>query len=173
MSTILVGRKAPDFTTAAVLANGEINGQFNLHKEIEKKYEIKLIGYGASMMSSIKEITLHFIDNKPQTIDQSREKIVQITSELISAFNSDLEIRPFLSNYPFNSEHFYITISFEKKGKYLDDSISYVSKRKKIIDYCVYNEKEKKLVEMLEENYEEAQQKAQLGTDKSHLSQAI
>lgn len=40
MSTVLVGRKAPDFTTAAVLANGEINGQFNLHKEIEKKYAI-------------------------------------------------------------------------------------------------------------------------------------
>ncbi len=35
--TILVGRKAPDFTTAAVMANGEINGQFNLHKAIEKK----------------------------------------------------------------------------------------------------------------------------------------
>ena len=35
--SILVGRKAPDFTTAAVMANGEINGQFNLHKSIEKK----------------------------------------------------------------------------------------------------------------------------------------
>jgi peroxiredoxin 2/4 len=35
--TILVGRKAPDFTTAAVMANGEINGQFNLHQAIEKK----------------------------------------------------------------------------------------------------------------------------------------
>lgn len=35
--TILVGRKAPDFTTAAVMANGEINGEFNLHKAIEKK----------------------------------------------------------------------------------------------------------------------------------------
>ena len=35
--TILVGRKAPDFTAAAVMANGEINGQFNLHKAIEKK----------------------------------------------------------------------------------------------------------------------------------------
>jgi len=35
--TILVGRKAPDFTTAAVMANGEINSQFNLHKAIENK----------------------------------------------------------------------------------------------------------------------------------------
>ncbi|MBV9576690.1 MAG: peroxiredoxin [Gammaproteobacteria bacterium] len=38
--TILVGQKAPDFTTAAVLANGEINSHFNLHKEIEKKFAI-------------------------------------------------------------------------------------------------------------------------------------
>lgn len=36
MST-LIGQKAPDFTAAAVLANGEITGAFNLHKEIEKK----------------------------------------------------------------------------------------------------------------------------------------
>ena len=38
--TILVGRKAPDFTAAAVLANGEIVNDFNLHKSIEKKYGI-------------------------------------------------------------------------------------------------------------------------------------
>lgn len=35
--SILVGRKAPDFTAAAVLANGEIIANFNLHKSIEKK----------------------------------------------------------------------------------------------------------------------------------------
>lgn len=38
--TILVGKKAPDFTTAAVLANGEINGEFNLHKAIHNKFAI-------------------------------------------------------------------------------------------------------------------------------------
>lgn len=39
-TTLLVGRKAPDFTAAAVLANGEITPQFNLYKTIEKKYAI-------------------------------------------------------------------------------------------------------------------------------------
>jgi len=38
--TILVGKKAPDFTAAAVLANGEIINDFNLSKQIEKKYGI-------------------------------------------------------------------------------------------------------------------------------------
>jgi peroxiredoxin 2/4 len=38
--SILVGRKAPDFTAAAVLANGEISNTFNLHKAIENKYGI-------------------------------------------------------------------------------------------------------------------------------------
>lgn len=38
--SILVGKKAPDFTAAAVLANGEIVSSFNLHKAIEKKYGI-------------------------------------------------------------------------------------------------------------------------------------
>ena len=40
MTTILVGRKAPDFTTAAVMANGETNDQFNLVDAIKGKYSI-------------------------------------------------------------------------------------------------------------------------------------
>jgi peroxiredoxin (alkyl hydroperoxide reductase subunit C) len=40
MLATLIGSKAPDFTTAAVMANGEINGAFNLHKAIEKKYGV-------------------------------------------------------------------------------------------------------------------------------------
>lgn len=38
--TILVGRKAPDFTAAAVLANGEMNGSFNLLQAINGKFGI-------------------------------------------------------------------------------------------------------------------------------------
>ncbi len=36
----LIGQKAPDFTAAAVMANGDINNAFNLHKAIEKKFGI-------------------------------------------------------------------------------------------------------------------------------------
>lgn len=39
MST-LVGKKAPDFTAAAVLASGEIVNQFNLNETIKNKYAI-------------------------------------------------------------------------------------------------------------------------------------
>lgn len=38
--TILVGKTAPDFTAAAVLGNGEIKDEFNLHTEIKGKYGI-------------------------------------------------------------------------------------------------------------------------------------
>lgn len=34
---ILVGKKAPDFEASAVLANGEITNNFNLHKELNKR----------------------------------------------------------------------------------------------------------------------------------------
>lgn len=36
--SVLVGRKAPDFTMAAVLGNGEITDKYNLHSAIEGKY---------------------------------------------------------------------------------------------------------------------------------------
>jgi peroxiredoxin 2/4 len=38
--SILVGQKAPDFTTAAVLPNGKIVNDFNLHQSIANKYGI-------------------------------------------------------------------------------------------------------------------------------------
>ena len=38
--SVLVGRKAPDFTAPAVLANGEIVEEFNFAKEAEGKYSL-------------------------------------------------------------------------------------------------------------------------------------
>ena len=36
--SVLVGRKAPDFTVPAVLGSGEIVEEFNLHESIKGKY---------------------------------------------------------------------------------------------------------------------------------------
>jgi peroxiredoxin (alkyl hydroperoxide reductase subunit C) len=38
--SVLVGRKAPDFTCAAVLGNGEITGKFKLSETIKGKYAL-------------------------------------------------------------------------------------------------------------------------------------
>ncbi len=38
--SVLVGRKAPDFTVPAVLGSGEIVNEFNFHKTIEGKYAL-------------------------------------------------------------------------------------------------------------------------------------
>ena len=38
--SVLVGRKAPDFTTQAVLGNGEIVGDFHLGSLIKGKYAV-------------------------------------------------------------------------------------------------------------------------------------
>lgn len=40
MTTILVGRQAPDFTASAVLPNGEIENQFRLYDAIKNKHAI-------------------------------------------------------------------------------------------------------------------------------------
>lgn len=36
--SVLVGRKAPDFTVPAVLGNGEIVDKYNLHEHLKGKY---------------------------------------------------------------------------------------------------------------------------------------
>ena len=40
MSGVLVGLKAPDFTVAAVMGNGELVDKFNLHEHIKGKYAV-------------------------------------------------------------------------------------------------------------------------------------
>ena len=37
---LLIGKKAPDFTTQAVHSNGEVVGDFNFHSAIEGKYGV-------------------------------------------------------------------------------------------------------------------------------------
>jgi peroxiredoxin (alkyl hydroperoxide reductase subunit C) len=38
--SVLVGRKAPDFTVPAVLSNGEITDKYNLHEALKGKYGV-------------------------------------------------------------------------------------------------------------------------------------
>lgn len=128
-------------------------------KRIQKEKGLNLIGSGGGMIENVKEVFLHFVDNKPHTIEQARELAVQITDMLLYAFNSNEEIRPYLSNYPFDVSNFYLIISFEKKGKNLENSIANISINQKIISYCDYDPEKQKLIAISEETYEEAIQK--------------
>lgn len=50
---VLVTRKAPDFTAAAVLGNGEIVNDFNLHSFIKGKPAVIFFGQWTSLLFAL------------------------------------------------------------------------------------------------------------------------
>lgn len=75
--TNLIGQIAPDFTAAAVLGNGEITADFNLHKTIKNKYGI-LVFYPLDF-TFVCPSELIAIDNRIEEFEQRNAVIMGIS----------------------------------------------------------------------------------------------
>lgn len=73
----MIGSKAPDFTAAAVLANGEIVNDFNLHKMIDKKCGI-LFFYPLDF-TFVCPSELIAIDNRIQEFEKRNTLVIGIS----------------------------------------------------------------------------------------------
>lgn len=82
-----------------------------------KKYGLDSIGEGASMPGGIiKKFNLSFQSDRILSKDELRKYLLEITMEMIKKVNSNVEVRPFLIEYPFNEKHFQIAIYVTNKG---------------------------------------------------------
>lgn len=75
--TILVGQKAPDFTAAAVLANGEISSQLNLSETIKNKYAI--IFFYPLDFTFVCPSELIALDNRIEEFQQRNTQVIGIS----------------------------------------------------------------------------------------------
>lgn len=73
--------------------------------------------YGGAMMGDIQKINLGFETDECMDKDEMRYFIIQKGEELIDAMNNNLEIRPYLHDYPCTVENIHLSIIYEKKGK--------------------------------------------------------
>lgn len=144
-------------------------------KKLMFSYDLKLIGHGGSMMNNVKLISLHFYYYQPTSIEKARNILLDITTKLISDFNCDEKIRPFLANYPFNENNLDIAITFLNKDNDYQSppSISTAATRNSKIYYYNFAPEKDRLVSILEESYSEALQKAVLTERELNSSKAI
>lgn len=77
MSSILVGRKAPDFTAAAVLGNGEIVNQFQLGDALKGKYGM-LVFYPLDF-TFVCPSELIALDNRIAEFNQRNTQVIGIS----------------------------------------------------------------------------------------------
>src|SRR5690606_25136608 len=84
-------------------------------QEIEKKENIQLIGTGSGMMHNVNMLSLSFVSDRTLSVDESRTVMTSCVQILLDAVNSSKELRPYLSNYPFEAKNIKIMIIFREK----------------------------------------------------------
>lgn len=146
---------------------------FKTLKNFKNAPKLKLIGSGGSMMKNVEEISLLFYYYHPASIDEARNIILEIANNLISAFNSNQEIQPFLANHPFDDKNLEISIAFMKKNNELQNppSISSVCISNGILRYRNDDSEKDRLITIYQETYKEALQKI-TQNDRSYASKA-
>lgn len=83
-----------------------------------KKHQLSCIADSAGMMHCVYMVGMSF--EIRCTLDENEARIILIdcVEELLEAINSNKEIRPFLSNYPFNEKNIHLAIfSVDKNGQ--------------------------------------------------------
>ncbi|HEY4832305.1 MAG TPA: hypothetical protein VIH61_07080 [Waddliaceae bacterium] len=84
------------------------------HAKIQKKiYGLALIGSGGSIPDhQVKEFIVHYVANRPMSLDEARNLYVHSVEGLLNLINSNDELKPYLDNYPFTVNNLDLKISY-------------------------------------------------------------
>lgn len=83
-------------------------------KEIKKNKGYVRTGGGGSLYKNVKAITLTFQANECLTIEEARKCYVELVEQFVAEYNKNVQIRPFLDNYPFLPKNVELHIFFNK-----------------------------------------------------------
>lgn len=129
-------------------------------KMINTELGLTCIGTGGQMPRDVEGISMKFMCNQPNTIDEARKKELMITQVLLKNINSHEKLRAYLREFPFKSDRVQVSISFfdEDTGDYLN-GVAYASLVKGEIVYYRFDKEADDLIEIAIEPYEEALKK--------------
>ena len=121
----------------------EIVNQFA--NEMKKEFGLHCYGSGGKMPNDVEEIDVMFSSNKKINVDEARKIEVAAVQKFLKIINNHSLIRPYLREYPFNSNRVGVSITFSGNDHtpYLDGSVALVFLVKNTI---FYEKKEKKKI---------------------------
>lgn len=90
--------------------SNDIIKQFSVETLNPKK--LRICSLGGSSDKGIKTIHIGVNDTGPGNIGDARKLIVNLVLELIYRYNNNIEIRPYLINYPFTNLNFIFDVSY-------------------------------------------------------------
>ncbi len=128
-------------------------------KKLKDQKNLVLIGTGGKMMNDIQAMDMSFNFYQEMDLKASRELIIYVINEYLSAINSSNRVRAYLHEYPFTAKNVEIRIWFFKPdGTDLPlDKIYYVSAIDGILTYYLDLPETYSRKAINKETYEEAQ----------------
>lgn len=73
---------------------------------------LRLDGYGGTMMEHVQQITLAFTSRDEVDVAQARDRLVACAVELLQRINNDKEMRPYLAEYPCQPKGIELSIAY-------------------------------------------------------------
>lgn len=128
-------------------------------KDLSEKYQIKPSGFGGMIHEDVKEMALSFDCFREMSSDEYRRLVVACTEYYLEEINSSEELRPYLHNYPFDSNNIDLAIYVfsENRERLNVGQLSCVHVIKGKIGYS-FRKTEYSVETRKQENYEEAKQ---------------
>lgn len=145
-----------------------LHSTFNYEKESDRilKNFIKDVrssrlqpsGVGGGICGEINRVSVSLECYENLNLEQARNLYLTLYSKLLNSYNSNRQLRPYLHNYPFNSENIEISISFKKNNHKRVDSnfIAYTCCARGKIFYDFYDHEKRDLVTLHSEEISEA-----------------
>ncbi|HEY4831659.1 MAG TPA: hypothetical protein VIH61_03765 [Waddliaceae bacterium] len=86
------------------------------HEKVQKrKYNFDLIGSGGGIPDYVTNFSLHYVSTNQVDMLKTRKMFVNNVEDLLQLINSNEQIRPYLSNYPFTINNLEFRISFQDR----------------------------------------------------------
>jgi hypothetical protein len=123
---------------------------------LEKERDLKPFGLGAQMMYQIQMLALSFNYHKSLDIEQARELAMYASTVFLDIINRNEQIRPYLSNYPFDEKNIEIEIVIRRNGEGEQEKLVMASMHRGLLIYDVRNYETNRLKTIYRETYEEA-----------------
>jgi len=128
-------------------------------KTLSKRYQMELVGFGGAIHEDVEKLSLSFNCYRTMNMAEYRNLIVQSAEFFLSEVNSNEELKPFLHNYPFDSNHIDLAIYVfsEDRQRLKVGQLSCVHLIKGKISYSI-RDTEHTVKPMQAEDYESAKQ---------------
>ncbi|HEY4831656.1 MAG TPA: hypothetical protein VIH61_03750, partial [Waddliaceae bacterium] len=84
------------------------------HEKVQKReYNLYLIGSGGGIPDYVTNFSLYYILTDKVEMPEARKIFVNNVEDLLQLINSNEQIRPYLSNYPFTINNLEFGLAFE------------------------------------------------------------